>query len=62
MAELEFDDPQIWTVEELLQPERAGIVEMIEDIGIEDNPAPNKIRKLLHVIEYLDDRLAGKFT
>jgi hypothetical protein len=62
VAELEFDDPQIWTVEELLQSERAGIVEMIEDIGKEDNPDPNKIRKLLHVIEYLDDRLAGKFT
>ena len=45
MAELEFDDPQIWTVEELLQSERAGIVEMIEDIGKEDNPDPNKIRK-----------------
>jgi len=62
VATVEFDDPQIWTVEELLESERKGVAEMIEDLGKEDNPDARQIRKLLHVIEYLDDRLAGKYT
>ena len=30
MAKVEYDDPQIWTVEELLQSERDGIAELVE--------------------------------
>ena len=62
MAKVEFDDPQIWTVEELLESERKGIAELIEDLGKEEVPDVAEIQKLVTVAGYLEDRLAGKYT
>ena len=62
MAKVEYDDPQIWTVEELLQSERTGLAELIEDLGKEDHPDVSEIQKLVTVVEYIDDRLQGKYT
>ena len=61
MAKVEFDDPQIWTVEELLESERKGIAELIEDLGKEEYPDVAEIQKLVTVAGYLEDRLAGKY-
>lgn len=62
MAKVEYDDPQIWTVEELLESERKGIAELIEDLGKEEDPDVAEIQKLVTVAGYLDDRLSGKYT
>ena len=62
MAEVEFDDPQIWTVEELLKEERKGIAELVEELGKEEHPDIAEIQKLVTVAGYLDDRLSGKYT
>lgn len=62
MAKVEYDDPQIWTVEELLESERKGIAELIEDLGKEEDPNVAEIQKLVTVVEYLDDRLQGKYS
>lgn len=62
MAKVEYDDPQIWTVEELLESERKGIAELIEDLGKEEHPDVAEIQKLVTVAGYLDDRLSGKYT
>ena len=62
MAKVEFDDPQIWTVEELLESERKGIAELIEDLGKEEVPDVAEIQKLVTVAGYLEDRLKGKYT
>ena len=62
MAKVEYDDPQIWTVEELLQSERQGLAELIEDLGKEENPDVSEIKKLVTVVEYIDDRLKGKYA
>ena len=62
MANVEYDDPQIWTVEELLQSERDGIAELVEQLGKEDVPDVAEIQKLVTVAGYLDDRLKGKYT
>ena len=62
MAKVEYDDPQIWTVEELLESERKGIAELIEDLGKEEHPDVAEIQTLVTVAGYLDDRLSGKYT
>ena len=62
MAKVEYDDPQIWTVKELLESERKGIAELIEDLGKEEVPDVAEIQKLVTVAGYLEDRLAGKYT
>ena len=62
MAKVEYDDPQIWTVEELLESERKGIAELIEDLGKEEVPDVAEIQKLVTVAGYLEDRLKGKYT
>ena len=62
MAKVEFDDPQIWTIEELLESERKGIAELIEDLAKEEHPDTVEIQKLVTVAGYLDDRLSGKYT
>ena len=62
MAEVEFDDPQIWTVEELLESERKGIAELIEDLAKEEHPDVAEIQKLVTVAGYIEDRLSGKYT
>ena len=62
MAKVEYDDPKIWTVEELLQSERDGIAELVEQLGKEDVPDVAEIQKLVTVAGYLEDRLKGKYT
>ena len=62
MAKVEFDDPQIWTVEELLESERKGIAELIEDLAKEEHPDVAEIQKLVTVAGYIEDRLKGKYT
>ena len=62
MAKVEYDDPQIWTVKELLESERKGIAELIEDLGKEEVPDVAEIQKLVTVAGYLEDRLKGKYT
>ncbi len=62
MAKVEFDDPQIWTVEELLESERKGIAELIEDLAKEEHPDVAEIQKLVTVAGYIEDRLSGKYT
>ena len=62
MAEVEYDDPQIWTVEELLESERKGIAELVEELGKADVPDVAEIQKLVTVAGYLEDRLKGKYT
>jgi len=62
VAKVEYDDPQIWTVKELLESERKGIAELIEDLGKEEVPDVAEIQKLVTVAGYLEDRLAGKYT
>ena len=62
MAKVEFDDPQIWTVEELLESERKGIAELVEELGKEEHPDVAEIQKLVTVAGYLEDRLKGKYT
>ena len=56
MAKVEYDDPQIWTVEELLQSERDGIAELVEQLGKEDVADVAEIQKLVTVAGYLEDR------
>lgn len=62
MAKVEYDDPQIWTVEELLESERKGIAELVEELGKEEHPDVAEIQKLVTVAGYLEDRLKGKYT
>jgi len=62
VAKVEFDDPQIWTVEELLESERKGIAELIEDLAKEEHPDVAEIQKLVTVAGYIQDRLSGKYT
>jgi|TARA_B100001094_G_C17936411_1_gene673357 hypothetical protein len=62
VAKVEFDDPQIWTVEELLESERKGIAELIEDLAKEEHPDVAEIQKLVTVAGYIEDRLSGKYT
>ena len=62
MAKVEYDDPQIWPVEELLQSERDGRAELVEKLGKEDVPDVAEIQKLVTVAGYLEDRLKGKYT
>jgi hypothetical protein len=62
VAKVEFDDPQIWTVKELLESERKGIAELIEDLAKEEHPDVAEIQKLVTVAGYIEDRLSGKYT
>ena len=62
MAKVEYDDPQIWTVEELLESERKGIAELVEELGKEEHPDVAEIQKLVTVAGYIEDRLKGKYT
>ena len=61
MAEVEYDDPQIWSVKEFLQTERQGIAELVEELGKQEVPDVAEIQKLVTVAGYLEDRIAGKY-
>jgi len=57
-----WDDPQIHTVKEFLTDERDALIEHLEELGQSKEENSTEIIKILHVIEYLKDRLAGKYA
>ena len=58
----EYFEDSVDDVKELLESERKGIAELIEDLGKEEVPDVAEIQKLVTVAGYLEDRLAGKYT
>ena len=59
---MSWDDPQIHTVKEFLTDERDALIEHLEEIGQSKEENSTEIIKILHVIEYLKDRLDGKYA
>jgi hypothetical protein len=59
---MSWDDPQIHTVKEFLTDERDALIEHLEELGQSKEENSTEIIKILHVIEYLKDRLAGKYA
>lgn len=57
-----WDDPQIHTVKEFLTDERDALIEHLEELGQSKEENSTEIIKILHVIEYLKDRLDGKYA
>ena len=57
-----WDDPQIHTVKEFLTDERDALIEHLEELGQSKEENSTEIIKILHVIEYLKDRLDGKYS
>ena len=56
-----WDDPQIHTVKEFLTDERDALIEHLEELGQSKEENSLEIVKILHVIEYLKERLEGKY-
>ena len=59
---MSWDDPQIHTVKEFLTDERDALIEHLEGLGQSKEDNSIEILKILHVIEYLKDRLDGKYS
>jgi|TARA_B110000444_G_scaffold3119_1_gene2871 hypothetical protein len=59
---MSWDDPQIHTVKEFLTDERDALIEHLEELGQSKEENSTEIIKILHVIEYLKDRLDGKYA
>ena len=59
---MSWDDPQIHTVKEFLTDERDAQIEHLEELGQSKEENSTEIIKILHVIEYLKDRLDGKYA
>lgn len=59
---MSWDDPQIHTVKEFLTDERDALIEHLEELGQSKEENSTEIIKILHVIEYLKDRLDGKYS
>tara|TARA_E500000331_G_scaffold118390_1_gene115508 strand:+ start:1054 stop:1233 length:180 start_codon:yes stop_codon:yes gene_type:complete len=58
---MSWDDPQIHTVKEFLTDERDALIEHLEELGQSKEENSTEIIKILHVIEYLKERLEGKY-
>ena len=58
---MSWDDPQIHTVKEFLTDERDALIEHLEELGQSKEENSLEIVKILHVIEYLKERLEGKY-
>jgi|TARA_B110000261_G_C13042161_1_gene340745 hypothetical protein len=56
-----FDDPQIHTVKDFLTDERSALIEHLEVLGKDKTENTSEIVRLLHVVDYLTDRIAGKY-
>ena len=58
-----WDDPQIHTVKEFLTDERDALIEHLDKLN-QENEIDNseEIIKILHVIQYLKERLEGKYV
>ena len=59
---MEFDDPQIHTVKDFLTDEREALVAHLEVLGTDQTENTSEIVRLLHVVDYLTDRIAGKYV
>jgi hypothetical protein len=59
---MSWDDPQIHTVKEFLTDERDALIEHLEELGQSKEENSTEIIKILNVIEYLKDRLDGKYS
>ena len=59
---MSWDDPQIHTVKEFLTDERDALIEHLEELGQSKEENRTEIIKILNVIEYLKDRLDGKYS
>ena len=59
---MEWDDPQIHTVEEVLTDERDALIDLLAQLNKNpDIDNAEQVTKILHVIDYLNERLAGKY-
>ena len=58
---MEWDDPQIHTVKEFLTDERDAIIDLLTELNKNAEIDVAEITKLSHVIDYLNERLAGKY-
>jgi|TARA_B100001287_G_C22614306_1_gene496739 hypothetical protein len=59
---MEWDDPQIHTVEEFLTDERDALIDLLAQLNKNpDIDNAEQVTKILHVIDYLNERLAGKY-
>ena len=59
---MSWDDPKIHTVKEFLTDERDALIEHLEELGQSKEENSTEIIKILNVIEYLKDRLDGKYS
>ena len=59
---MSWDDPQKHTVKELHTDERDALIEHLEELGQSKEENSTEIIKILNVIEYLKDRLDGKYS
>tara|TARA_X000000368_G_scaffold408519_1_gene389266 strand:+ start:646 stop:831 length:186 start_codon:yes stop_codon:yes gene_type:complete len=58
-----WDDPQIHTVKEFLTDERDALIEHLDKLNHENEiDNSEEIIKILHVIQYLKERLEGKYV
>ena len=58
---MEWDDPQIHTIKEFLTDERDAIIDLLAQLNKNAEIELAEITKLSHVIDYLNERLAGKY-
>ena len=56
-----WDDPQIHTIKEFLTDERDAIIDLLTELNKKAEIDVAEIAKLSHVIDYLNERLAGKY-
>tara|TARA_B100001564_G_C20324965_1_gene527481 strand:- start:490 stop:669 length:180 start_codon:yes stop_codon:yes gene_type:complete len=56
-----WDDPQIHTIKEFLTDERDAIIDLLTELNKKAEIDVAEITKLSHVIDYLNERLAGKY-
>lgn len=56
-----WDDPQIHTIKEFLTDERDAIINLLTELNKKAEIDVAEITKLSHVIDYLNERLAGKY-
>ena len=56
-----WDDPQIHTIKEFLTDERDAIIDLLTELNKNAEIDVAEITKLSHVIDYLNERLAGKY-
>tara|TARA_B100001057_G_scaffold87128_1_gene83066 strand:+ start:5140 stop:5319 length:180 start_codon:yes stop_codon:yes gene_type:complete len=58
---MEWDDPQIHTIKDFLTDERDALIDLLAQLNKNSDINVAEITKLSHVIDYLNERLAGKY-